>query len=1193
MSAPGANEAEKNIEIWKVKKLIKRLEAARGNGTSMISLIIPPKDQVSRAAKMLAEEFGTASNIKSRVNRLSVLSAITSTQQRLKLYNKVPPNGLVVYCGEIITSEGKERKINIDFEPFKPINTSLYLCDNKFHTEALSELLESDQKFGFIIMDGNGALFGTLSGNTRDVIHKFSVDLPKKHGRGGQSALRFARLREEKRHNYVRKVAELAVQNYITNDKVNVAGLILAGSADFKNDLNQSDMFDNRLQSKVIKVVDVSYGGENGFNQAIELAAETLSNVKFIQEKKLIGKYFDEISLDSGKVCYGVEDTLKALEASACEILIVYENLEITRWALRSSSGSEIIIHTTKSQEADRDQFMDKETGQEMEIIDQGSFLEWLAEHYKDFGAALEFVSDRSSEGNQFVKGFGGIGALLRYKVNFEQLAEVSDEDEFYDAGEAGSDIPHEVTWPLFATATTQRVDTSNVGATKPESFFALDSEANSTRVYLKRFPSEDERQRSFVFTELSHHSFWRLIKTQRFPTFNEFGMESPKSDKSQTRYSTPVSDLDDHRQQTLTKPREGTMSNMQEPRSPVGRPHYISHSSSNALNPDLMHVKESFREACPKSRDFEQAIIDDDKSITGEHVIEHPGSCSPIMPRRGTVKRSRNQPTRSRDSSISSRSSSPANSVDAFADPRRRERANTVGSRAPSDLDLVLQRTISGGTHCRRPTFNNGSVRDLDLQDDRASFRNPAEEDVCFPTGEETHKTSKINFEELDELLAENNKTRSPEEHCCRQKLSFSSRGNLPRVVDSLHSSTIPQITTQFPSPLKPSSECAIGDSDTVVDEKLNAKSDDTLGLDGPREQGGSYSEPTRYSFFSSELEQTIHAADFGDLLTPGETFRDMFSLPEGSGVWWLDILNPTELELQAFQRAFGIHRLTTEDIITQEVREKVELFKQYYFVCFRSFLQIDENHEDYMEPVNVYMVVFREGIITITYTHSPHAANVRKRIGKLRDYMALTADWICYAMIDNIVDTFGPPIHTIELEADTIEDQVFVARTDDFATLLRQIGHCRKKVMSLMRLLGGKADVIKGFAKRCNEEYTVTPRGEIGLYLGDIQDHVVTMMSNLGHFEKMLSRSHSNYLAQLSVDHIAQGNRANEVLSKITLLASILVPLNLISGLFGMNVPVPGKNSDGLGWFFGIIGVIAAAVVFSLAIARRYRFI
>lgn len=59
---------------------------------------------------------------------------------------QVPPNGLVVYTGTILTDEGKEKKVNIDFEPFKPINTSLYLCDNKFHTEALNELLESDNK---------------------------------------------------------------------------------------------------------------------------------------------------------------------------------------------------------------------------------------------------------------------------------------------------------------------------------------------------------------------------------------------------------------------------------------------------------------------------------------------------------------------------------------------------------------------------------------------------------------------------------------------------------------------------------------------------------------------------------------------------------------------------------------------------------------------------------------------------------------------------------------------------------------------------------------------------------------------------------------------------------------------------------------------------------------------------------------
>lgn len=83
-------------------------------------------------------------------------------------------------------------------------------------------------------------------------------------------------------------------------------------------------------------------------------------------------------------------------------------------------------------QESQREQFMDKDTGQEMES-ESMPFLEWLAEKYKDFGATLEFVSDRSGEGNQFVKGFGGIGAFLRYKVNFEQLAEVEDEDEYYD----------------------------------------------------------------------------------------------------------------------------------------------------------------------------------------------------------------------------------------------------------------------------------------------------------------------------------------------------------------------------------------------------------------------------------------------------------------------------------------------------------------------------------------------------------------------------------------------------------------------------------------------------------------------------------------------------------------------------------------------------------------------------------------
>ncbi|XP_011422618.1 eukaryotic peptide chain release factor subunit 1 [Crassostrea angulata] len=432
----GESSADRNVEIWKIKKLIKSLEAARGNGTSMISLIIPPKDQISRIAKMLADEFGTASNIKSRVNRLSVLGAITSVQQRLKLYNKVPPNGLVIYCGTIVTDEGKEKKVNIDFEPFRPINTSLYLCDNKFHTEALTALLADDNKFGFIVMDGNGALFGTLSGNTREVLHKFTVDLPKKHGRGGQSALRFARLRMEKRHNYVRKVAEVAVQLFISNDKPNIAGLVLAGSADFKTELSQSDMFDPRLQGKIIKIVDVSYGGENGFNQAIELSSDSLANVKFIQEKKLIGRYFDEISQDTGKYCFGVDDTLKALEMGAVDILIVWENLDVTRYVLKNhATDVENILFLRPEQEKDKTHFIDKDTGVELELSEQMPLLEWFANNYKNFGATLEIITDKSQEGAQFVRGFGGIGGILRYQIDFQVLSgQVFDElDDDFD----------------------------------------------------------------------------------------------------------------------------------------------------------------------------------------------------------------------------------------------------------------------------------------------------------------------------------------------------------------------------------------------------------------------------------------------------------------------------------------------------------------------------------------------------------------------------------------------------------------------------------------------------------------------------------------------------------------------------------------------------------------------------------------
>ncbi|KAJ5080994.1 hypothetical protein N7456_013704 [Penicillium angulare] len=645
---------------------------------------------------------------------------------------------------------------------------------------------------------------------------------------------------------------------------------------------------------------------------------------------------------------------------------------------------------------------------------------------------------------------------------------------------------------------------------------------------------------------------------------------DTPRSEKELcfTRFSTPVPELDDHRF-SMDPPRIETTvesSANQYNATPVGP------KGEAWERPDLLQAQDALRDAGPLFRDFEQAIVDDTDE---EGNIGRRFSADPTgqfhTPRRISV----GQPDLaniSRKSSVSARSSSPPNSVEAFADPRRRERANTLDSHAPPDLEAMIQRTVSGGTHTRRPTFSNASV--VRPQPGDMVLDGPEENAHTF---EAPGRIPVIDYEELEEFVALNQKAKT---YGNRRKQSFSSQSKNPRVFYDLRQDEKVLDVDE----IKKSALTDSDTSETTQEEAFPKVVDEKQML----EKLQNINEPTRFGFFSSESQTTVHAADLGDLVLPGDSFRDLFELGPEGGVWWLDVVNPTEEELGAISRAFSIHPLTTEDILMQEAREKVELFKQYYFVCFRTFFQMDKTSEEFLEPVNYYMVVFRDGVLTFSFEENPHASNVRKRIGKLRDYVSLSSDWICYAMIDDIVDSFGPVIRDVELESEAIEDHVFIARVDDFESFLPRIGGLRKKVMSLMRLLGGKADVIRGFSKRCNEQYSMTPRGDIGLYLGDIQDHVVTMMSNLAHFEKMLSRSHTNYLAQLNVTNLVLGNHVNKVLSKVTLIATILVPMNLICGLFGMNVNVPGKDAGGLGWFFGILGVMGAIVVVSMGLAR-----
>lgn len=148
-------------------------------------------------------------------------------------------------------------------------------------------------------------------------------------------------------------------------------------------------------------------------------------------------KYFDEITRndghEAGKYCFGVIDTMNALESGAVDILIVWENLDIERYSMRNGATVEDIVkHLDPRQKKDKTNFVDADTGVELEIVDQLPLLEWLANKYKDFGATLEIVTDRSQEGAQFVRGFGGIGGILRYPFNFSNFeVEEYDDDDF------------------------------------------------------------------------------------------------------------------------------------------------------------------------------------------------------------------------------------------------------------------------------------------------------------------------------------------------------------------------------------------------------------------------------------------------------------------------------------------------------------------------------------------------------------------------------------------------------------------------------------------------------------------------------------------------------------------------------------------------------------------------------------------
>lgn len=732
----------------------------------------------------------------------------------------------------------------------------------------------------------------------------------------------------------------------------------------------------------------------------------------------------------------------------------------------------------------------------------------------------------------------------------------------------------------------------------------------------------------------------------------------------------------------------------------------YYQHTGNNHEHepiPNSDEVLNDHRHQIPN----ESAISDDEDPLHQAPAVSASASESTPEKKRLTRKNSSRRPTINEKGSSSTAGGLPQQQQRAYMTSLRKDFylgeeddslpipiiTNASKSRRKSQLDSLPPITKKRTGRSNSNNFENDLVSPMtkmktnDSEDVKAGRRTSrssidseadshasrtsqeTEEDVCFPMVRDHIRVNGIDFDEIDEFIREErDEKENQQQYMAKNALRIEEFQSLSATTSSSrHKQSIGSTAA-----LKYTPKNILKNTFSRFEEIHDTSSSDEIELkvrdDGSSEQvkfggarisdGSNGSLPDRFSFFHSESEETVHAPDIPSLVAPGQSARDLFK--NGEETWWLDCTCPTDSEMKMLAKAFGIHPLTAEDIRMQETREKVELFKSYYFVCFHTF-EPDKESEDYLEPINVYIVVFRDGILTFHFSPINHPANVRRRVRQLRDYVDVSADWLCYALIDEITDGFAPVIHGIEYEADAIEDAVFTARDTDFGSMLQRIGESRRKVMTLMRLLSGKADVIKMFAKRCQEEtisgfqrqqqqlqaqqqqqqqYPSTmsplpsamnlaglesvtggvtfgpgpgssgsppppsvappswqppnnsdnarPRADIALYLGDIQDHIITMFQNLLAYEKIFSRSHSNYLAQLQVESFNSNNKITEMFSKVTLIGTMLVPLNLVTGLFGMNVRVPGENGGNLGWFFGIVGVLIIIIVSSFFFAK-----
>ncbi|WP_048146580.1 peptide chain release factor aRF-1 [Pyrococcus abyssi] len=410
-----------DAQLYELKKKIEELKKIRGRGTELISLYIPAGYDLSKVMQQLREEYSTAQNIKSKTTRKNVLGALERAMQHLKLYKQTPENGLALFVGNVSEMEGNTDIRLWAIVPPEPLNVRLYRCDQTFVTEPLEEMLRVKDAYGLITVEKNEATIGLLRGKRIEVLDELTSNVPGKTRAGGQSARRYERIREQETHEFMKRIGEHANRVFLPLlEKGELKGIIVGGPGPTKEDFVEGDYLHHELKKKIIGVVDISYHGEYGLRELVEKASDILRDHEVIREKKLVNEFLKHVVKDTGLATYGEREVRRALEIGAVDTLLISEGYDKVRvrakcnhcgWEeLKTMSEEEFEVYKKKLTRCPK-------CGSQNLTIEKWDVAEELIKMAEEAGSDVEIISLDTEEGQQFYRAFGGLGAILRFKI--------------------------------------------------------------------------------------------------------------------------------------------------------------------------------------------------------------------------------------------------------------------------------------------------------------------------------------------------------------------------------------------------------------------------------------------------------------------------------------------------------------------------------------------------------------------------------------------------------------------------------------------------------------------------------------------------------------------------------------------------------------------------------------------------------